>query len=98
MRPLNGAPRVVLSDSKFCLLGWMPTNRRWIKQQLSALQRRKPRSFWIPLVPAHQRANTSNGGVKSLVTKITRSEVILFVVERIVRNVHLAVKPAQRSI
>ena len=84
--------------SEFGFLGRMPADRRGIEQNLRALQRGQPRAFGIPLVPADQRSHTPDAGVESAVAEITGSEVVLFVVERIIRDVHLAVKAAQRPI
>src|ERR1019366_6720132 len=45
----------------------------------------------MPLIPADQRAEFSGGSVEGFEAKIAGSEIIFFVVERIVGNVHLAV-------
>src|SRR5258707_7584010 len=67
------------------------TNRRRIKKYVRSLQRRKPRAFRIPLVPANERAYSSIGRIKGLEPEIAGSEIEFFVVKRIVGNVHLAV-------
>src|SRR5208337_1799982 len=48
--------------------------------------------------PAYERAEFSGGGVKGLEAKIAGSEIKLFVIERVVGNVHLAVDAAERAI
>src|ERR1035437_1476491 len=98
MRPLDGAPGIVLSRAELSLLRWMPSDRCGIKQNARSLQSREPRAFRIPLVPADERAELSGGGIKGLEAKIAGSEIKLFVVERIVGNVHLAVDAAQCAI
>src|ERR1019366_2372239 len=95
---LNRSPGVMLRDSKFGLLRRMPSDGRRIKQNARTLQSRQPRAFRIPLVPAHQRSDSSRVRIESLEAKITRSEVELLIVERVVGDVHLAINPAQRAI
>ena len=95
MRSLNRPPRIVLSHTKLGLLGGMPSNRGGIKKHMRSLQRGKPRPFRIPLIPADQRAHSAHIGVEGAKTEIARREIIFFVIERIVGDVHLAVKAAQ---
>src|ERR1039458_4746666 len=98
VRALNGTPGVVLHHAKLSFLRGMPTDRRRIKEHGSPLQRREPRALRKPLIPADQRTQAAGGGVEGAESEITGSEVGLFVVERVVGNVHLAVEPAQRTI
>src|SRR5690242_11292262 len=62
---LNRAPRIVLGRAKFRLLGRVPTDGSRIEKDMRSLQSREPRSFGIPLIPAHQRAHASNLGIRS---------------------------------
>src|SRR5207244_10304700 len=48
--------------------------------------------------PANQRADTAETCVKSPESQIARREVVLLVIEWIVRNVHLAIEATQRAI
>ena len=88
---LDGLPGVVLRLAVLRLLVGMPADGRGIEEHVRALQRRQARALGIPLVPAHQRAELAEVGFESLETQIARREVILFVVKRIVGNMHLAV-------
>ncbi len=62
------------------------------------MQRRESRAFGIPLVPAHQSTDPADGGVEGAVAEVARSEVILFVVQGIVGDVHLAIEPEQGAV
>src|ERR1700682_2756257 len=95
---MHNMPGVVLSFTQFFLLIWMPANSCRIKKHLRSLQRSQPRAFGIPLVPANQGSYSAHLRIKRLETEVARSEVILFVIKRIVRNVHLAVHAAQASV
>src|ERR1035437_2512287 len=98
VRPLDGAPGIMLRLAEFSFLRGMPSDGRWVKQNACSLQSREARGFGIPLIPADERAELSGGRVESLEAEIARSEIKLFVVERIVGNVHLAVDAAQCAI
>ncbi len=88
---LDGLPRVELRGAELVFLRRVPADRRGIEQHFGALQRREPRAFGIPLVPANQRAHAAKGGIHGLKAQIARREVILLVIKRIVGDVHLAV-------
>src|ERR1700756_1736695 len=98
MRALNGAPCVILRLTKLGFLRRMPPNRRGVKQYMSTLQRRKPRALRIPLIPANQSAYAPGSSIKRAKSEITGSEIKFLVIKWIVRDVHFAVKPAQRAI
>src|SRR5438552_2970971 len=98
MSPLDGAPRIVLSDAELRFLRGMPADRSRIKQHVRALQRRQARALGIPLVPANQRAEASGAGVESAESEVAGREIELFVIERIVRDVHFAIKAAQGTV
>ena len=98
MGALNGAPGVVLSHSELGFLRGMPANRGGIKKQLRTLQCRKARTFGIPLVPAHQSSDASDAGIDGAIAEVAGGEVILFVIKRVVGNVHLAIKSAQSTV
>ena len=55
------------------------------------------RGFRIPLIPANEGSDLSDVCIERPVSQITRREVILFVVKRIVGNMHLAVDAAERA-
>src|SRR3954453_1788216 len=71
----------------------MPAYRGRIEDDLGAGQGGEPGTFWIPLVPADERAHAAVIGIEGFEAEIARSEVELLVIERIVGDVHLAVEP-----
>src|SRR5262249_38813184 len=76
----------------------MPSNRRRIKKNARSLQRREPRALGMPLVPAHERTNSASRGIEGLESEIAGSEIKLFVVKRIVGNMHLPIDAALDTI
>ena len=72
MTALHRFPRGILRRAVFFLLGRMPSDRRWIKQNLGAAQSCEPRGFRIPLVPANADADFPLRGGPRLKTKIAR--------------------------
>src|SRR5882724_5605833 len=89
---LDGAPGVVLHGAKLGFLIRMPADGSGIKKNVGALQSGEARTFGIPLVPADESAHASVFCVKSLEAKVAGREVKLFVVKRVVRDVHLAIE------
>src|SRR6185295_15132293 len=98
MGALDSPPGVVLRLSELRFLRGMPSNRGGIEQDLGALQRGQAGAFGIPLVPAHQRAHAADGSIESAIAQVAGSEVILFVVQRVVGDVHLAIQAAQGAV
>src|SRR3954454_4462368 len=98
MGALNRAPGIVLRDTELSLLRRMPSDSGWIEQNICTLQRGEPRPLRIPLVPADKSAEAPGTGVESAISQISWREIKLLVIEGIVRNVHLAIEPAQRSV
>src|SRR5439155_5167011 len=82
----------------FFLLIRQPTNRSRIEQKLRAGERGQTRRFRKPLVPANQRADFAMLRLMSLKAKIARCEIKLFVIERIIGNVHLAILARDLSV
>src|SRR5579884_262272 len=98
MGPLNGAPCIMLDYAEFGFFVGMPADGCGIKKDICALQSSQPRAFRIPLVPADQRPHAPIFSIKSLESQIARSEIKLLVIERIIRNVHFAIKAFGASI
>src|SRR5262249_40199714 len=98
VRTLNRAPRVMLGYAELSLLGRVPPDRGRIKQHARALQCCQSSALGIPLIPADQGPKSSSTGIKRAESKIPRSELKTFVIERIVRNVNLPIKAAQRTV
>ena len=96
--PLDGAPGVVLPLAELRLLRRMPSNRGGIKEHMRPLQGGQAGAFRIPLIPAYECAHTAHLGVKSAKAQVAGREVVLLVVQRIIRNVHLAVEAEQGTI
>src|SRR5262245_33290875 len=88
----------MLVVAEFRLFFWVPTDRRGINEALRAAQCGQAGAFGIPLVPTHEYADGSNFGLKNTKSLITRCEIELFVIERVIGNVHLAVAAQIRSI
>src|SRR5690606_26181888 len=88
---LDDFPGAVLVRAILLLLAWMPANRRRIEKDFRSLHRGKPRPLRVPLVPAHENADSPELRVPRLEPGVTRREVELLVVKRIVGNVHLAI-------
>src|SRR5580698_2834018 len=89
---LNGAPGVVLGCAELRFLGGMPADRSGIKQHVRSLQCGQTSALGIPLVPADERSHAANAGVKGTKAEVAWSEIELFIIKRIVGNVHLAVE------
>src|SRR6185503_3155119 len=68
-----------------------PADRRRVKQKLRAAESSQPRRFGEPLVPANERADPAVSCVVRLKAEISGREIKLLVVERIVRDMHLAI-------
>src|SRR5205814_1391290 len=95
---LDGTPGIVLRHTILLLFRGMPADRSGIKKDVRPLQRRKTRALWIPLVPADQCAHTSELSIESLEPEVSGGEIVLLVIERIVRYVHFAVDAFDGSI
>ena len=89
--PLDCAPRIELSGAELGFLVRMPADAGGIKDNLCALQSGEARTFRIPLIPANLNADAAIGGIEIREAEIAWGEIKLFVVERIVGNVHLAI-------
>ncbi len=76
----------------------MPADAGGIKNHLSALQRGEARALWIPLIPADLNADAAIGGVEIRESQIAGREIKLFVIQRIIGDVHLAVFAEKRAI
>ena len=76
----------------------MPADGRGIEQNVRAAQAGEARAFRIPLVPADQHADAAVARVEIGKAQIAGREIKLFVVERIVGDVHLAIDAQQRAV
>src|ERR1700692_1485529 len=76
----------------------MPANSGGVEQNAGSPEAGEARAFGIPLVPADEHANAAVAGVKIRKTQIAGREIKLFVIERIIGNMHLAIDAQQRAV
>src|SRR5205807_1336694 len=95
---LDGFPGVKLRGAEFRFFMRMPSNAGRIENDLSSTESRHTRAFRIPLVPANLHADFAVFRFKIRKTKIAGSEIKLFVVERVVGDVHLSVFPEEAAV
>src|SRR3954467_2701292 len=76
----------------------MPAYRCRIEDDLGTSEGSESGSLWVPLVPADERAHASVIGIEGFEAEIARSEVELLVIQRIVGDVHLAIKPEDLAV
>ena len=88
---LNGAPGVELLGAVRRLFLRVPADRRRVEEDIRALQRGEASSLGIPLVPAHERPDSSHARVERAKPEVAGREIVFLVVGRVVRDVHLAV-------
>src|SRR5260370_33751120 len=98
MPALDGPPRVELRGAELRFFVRMPADAGGIKNYVRAAERGDPRSLRIPLVPADLHADARVLRVEIRKAEIAGSEIKLFIVERIVGDMHLAVFPEERSV
>ena len=91
MRTLDSLPRIVLTLPKLLLFARMPADGRREEKRFSAFECRDASAFRIPLIPAYKGSNRTSGRVLCQEAKISRREVKLLIVERVVGDVHLAI-------
>src|SRR4030095_12151211 len=72
------------------LTGW-PADCGRVEKNLGSAQRGQTRCLGVPLVPADQNADPSVACLPGRKAKVSRREIKLLMVERIVGNMHLAV-------
>src|SRR4029077_3265433 len=95
---LNGSPSIKLSHAELFFFAGMPADTRGIENHLSALESGQARTFGIPLIPTNLNADASISGIEIGEAEIAGREIKLFVVERIVGDVHLAVFAEERAV
>src|SRR5204863_5027906 len=88
---LDSFPRVELRGAELRFFVGMPANAGGIKNHVRAAKSGEARTFGVPLVPANLHADARVFCIEIREAEITRREIKLFVIERIVGNVHFAV-------
>src|SRR6185312_16248992 len=97
VRALDRLPGRALRHAVLGLLARVPADRRRIEEHGGAAERREPRAFRVPLVPADESPDPPRLDVEGLEAEVARREVELLVEQRVVRDVHLAVEPRDRA-
>src|SRR5262249_39891608 len=98
VRALNRSPCIELGGAELGLLLRVPSDTGGIKNDLRSLERGQARAFGIPLIPANLHADTAVLCIEIRKSQVARREVKFFVVERVVRNMHLAVLAEEGSV
>lgn len=93
---LDQRPGLLLAGLFIVLIDRVPADGRGVEQQLGSGQGHQPRRFRIPLVPAHQQAESTDRGVdrREALTGavgVARREVKFLVEARVIGDMHLAV-------
>ena len=91
VRALNRAPRIELCGAELGFFFWVPADAGGIKDNLRAAERGEARAFRVPLIPADLNADARVFRIEIRETQIAGREIKLFVIERIVWNVHFAI-------
>ncbi len=91
MAALDSFPRIRLRRAELGFLRRMPADSGGIKQYMRPLHSSEARRFRIPLIPADKLPQCAELRIKSFEAQIAGSEIIFFVIERVVGNMHLAV-------
>jgi hypothetical protein len=95
---LDGLPGLVLRDAELIFLSRMPADRGGIEKHFGALQRSEAGALRVPLIPADERAHAAECGISGAESEIAGREVVLFVVQGIVGDVHLAIDACDASV
>src|ERR1019366_10713286 len=82
----------MLLDTELGFFARVPADRGRVDEDLGALHGRQAGGFGEPLIPANQNADAAKARVESAKAEIAGSEIVFFVEERILRDVHLAIK------
>ena len=95
---LDGEPGFVLRRSPLILFRRMPADGGGIEEDVGTLQGSQTRTLGIPLIPADQGADRALFQIEAAEAEVAGGEVILFVIEGIVGDVHLAVEAADFAV
>lgn len=84
-------PGTVLRPALFLALGRDPTDGCWVQQNLGPAKCEQSGCFGIPLIPTDADSQAPEFGLGHSESQISGRKVKLFVVQRVVGNVHLAI-------
>src|SRR5262245_39034957 len=76
----------------------MPSDGGRVEEDACAAQGSQARSLGVPLVPADQRTQVPHGGIEGSESEVSRTEVKLLVIRRVIGDVHLAIRTKQFSV
>src|SRR5262245_9681702 len=88
----------MLPRSMFSLLGRVPSDGSRKKQDLSTAHGCEARPFGIPLIPTDEHPDIRKASFPSPKAQVTRGEIKFFIIQWVIRNMHLAVYAEQFSI
>jgi hypothetical protein len=95
---LGGLPGFILGGAELFFFGGVPADGGGEEEDLGAFEGGEAGAFGIPLVPADEGADGAGGGAGGFEAEVAGGEVELFVVERVVGDVHLAVEVGDGAI
>ena len=79
MGALDGDPRIALAGLLIGGIVRIPADGGGVEQQFRAGQGHEPRRFRVPLIPAHQHAEPTDGRIDGGESQIARGEIKLFI-------------------
>ena len=88
----------MLGPTVLGLLRRMPADGGRIEKELGTLHGREPCALWKPLIPADQHADRRVARLPGSKPRVAGGEVELLVIERIIRDMHLAIHAQQRAV
>src|SRR5439155_9797257 len=95
---LDRFPRGMLCRAEVFPFRWVPPDCCWIKNDLGAAQRGETCCLGVPLVPANADADFAVRCLPCLKSQVPGCEIKLFVIQRVIRDVHLAIFAEQFSV
>ena len=98
MTALNGEPGFLLARAFCGIVARIPADRSGVEQHIRTGQRHQAGGLWKPLVPTDHHTETSDRGGDGMKSLVAWCEIEFFLVARVLRNVHLAIAPGQRTI
>ncbi len=88
---LDGLPGGVLAIAELGFFGGVPADGGGVEEDFGAAEGGFSGGFGVPLIPADEGADGAGAGVGGEIAEVAGGEVELFVEERVVGDVHLAV-------
>ena len=95
---LHGGPCLALPLLFFWRVAALIADGGGVDEQVGSGECHETGCLRIPLVPAHQHAQAAHTGVDGMETEVAGSEIELFVIGGVIRDVHLAVFPCDAAV